>query len=195
MKVEATVDVVGDTARAQVLLHPTRLALLASLETEGSAADLGRRLDLPRQRVGYHLRELESEHLIEVAEERQRGSVIERVYRRSASAYAISSAALGSVGSTTEGLEDRFSAAYQVALASRAVEDLGRLQVGARKAGKQLPTLALESEVRFASPRQRHAFAVELLAAVEGLVAKYHDAGAPAGRSFRFYAGAYPEPK
>ena len=91
-------------------------------------------------------------------------------------------------------MQDRFSAAYQIALASRAVRDLGALQAGAREARKRLPTFALDVEVRFASPEARHAFAEELTAAVAELVRRHHDAGAPRGRAFRFYVGAYPRP-
>mgnify|MGYP001158712329 CR=1 FL=1 len=52
------VDVVGETKRAQVLLHPTRLAILEALEAPGSASKLAKRLDASRQRLNYHLREL-----------------------------------------------------------------------------------------------------------------------------------------
>jgi hypothetical protein len=129
---------------------------------------------------------------VEVVAERARGSVIERVYRRTGDGYVISTAALGAIGVTPERFRDRFSSAYQIALASRAVRDLGELQVAAEAAGKKLPTLALEVEVRFASPEQRSAFAEELTQAVAELVRKYHDERAEEGRTFRFYVGGYP---
>lgn len=190
----ASIDVIEEPRRAQVLLHPARLRLLEQLAEPGSAAGLARRLGLPRQRVNYHLRELEAQRLVEVVEEKRRGNCVERVYRRTGGAYAISSAALGSLGTTPEAIQDRFSAAYQIALASQAIRDLGMLQEGARAAGKRLPTFALETEVRFASPGERHAFAEELSAAVAALVAKYHDEDDPDGRVFRFHLGAYPRP-
>ena len=55
--------------------------------------------------------------------------------------------------------------------------------------------LATMCDVRFASPKERHAFADELAAAVAGLVRKYHVDDAEGGRDFRFYLGAYPRPK
>ena len=190
-----TVDVVDEPKRAQVLLHEGRLALLEHLEEPGSAAALARRLDLPRQRINYHLRELESQRLVELVEERRKGSCVERVYRRTGRSYAISTAALGRLGSRPEPGQDRMSSDYQIALASQAVRDLGSLQLGARAAGKKLPTFALEVEVRFASAETRHAFAEELSAAVAQLVRKHHDETAEGGREFRFYVGAYPTPK
>lgn len=189
------VDVIDEADRAQMLLHPTRLELLENLAEPGSAAALARRLDLPRQRVNYHLRELESRQLVELVEERKRGSVVERVYRRTGEAYAISSAALGRLGLAPEDVADRFSSAYQIALASRAVRELGDLAARARAARKTLPTFALEVDVRFASPAARSAFAEELSEAVGALVSKHHDDHAEGGRAFRFYLGGYPRPK
>lgn len=188
------VDVVEETERAQVLLHPARLELLANLTEPNSAAGLARRLGLPRQRVNYHLRELEAQRLVELSEERRNGSVVERFYRRTGEAYAISTAALGRLGTTPGEVQDRFSSAYQIALASQAVRDLGALQTGAKTAGKKLATFALELEVRFATAERRHAFAEELTAAVAGLVSRYHDESAASGRTYRFYVGAYQRP-
>ena len=58
-----------------------------------------------------------------------------------------------------------------------------------------LPTFSVESEVRFASAKQRSAFAEELTELVAQLVAKYHDDSAAGGRRFRLVVGAYPKPK
>lgn len=188
------VEVIEDPARAQSLLNPIRLELLEQLTEPASAAALARRLGLPRQRINYHLKELETHHLIELVEERRRGNVTERFYQRTVAAYAISTAALGTLGTTPEAIQDRFSSDYQIALASRAVRDLGKMQAGAAAAKKKLPTFALEVEVRFATPQARSAFAGELAECVAKLASKYHDETAEKGRAFRFYLGAYPKP-
>jgi hypothetical protein len=57
-----------------------------------------------------------------------------------------------------------------------------------------LPTLSLQTEVRFASPADQHAFAEELSRAIGSLAAKYHDEHAAAGRAFRFNLVGYPRP-
>ena len=80
-------------------------------------------------------------------------------------------------------------------MASRALGDLGRLERGAREAGKRLATLSLDFEIRFASAQQRSAFADELSEAIAELVRRYHCEDAPKGRLFRFYLGGYPKPK
>jgi len=46
--------------------------------------------------------------------------------------------------------------------------------------------------VRFASAKDRAAFAGELADAVNGLVAKYHDEGAARGRPHRFVVALHP---
>lgn len=188
------VEVVGDPARAQTLLHPTRLAILERLDRPGSAASLARQLDLPRQRLNYHLRELEEQGLVELVESRRRGSVSERIYRRSGDSYAISVEALGALGTRPDNVNDRYSSAWQIALASRTIADLAALREGAAAAGQRLPTFALEVEVRFADAAARSAFTQELADAVAALVRRHHDERAPEGRVFRFYLGAYPRP-
>lgn len=190
-----TVEVIDEPARAQSLLNPARLELLEHLEEPASAAALARRLELPRQRVNYHLRELETHRLVECVEERRRGNAVERIYRRTVAAFAISTTALGALGTNPAAIRDQFSSDYQIALASRAVSELGVLRAGADAAGQRLATFALEADVRFSSPEARHEFANELAEQVARLVAKYHDEQAPEGRTARLYVGAYPRPK
>ena len=75
------IDVIEEPKRAQVMLHATRLELLENLGEPSSAATLARRLGLPRQRINYHLRELEAQRLIEVVKETRKGNCVERSYR------------------------------------------------------------------------------------------------------------------
>jgi hypothetical protein len=60
-------------------------------------------------------------------------------------------------------------------------------------AGKPVATLGIDSEVRFASAKDRAAFAVELAELVNGLVARYHDERAPGGRDHRFVVVLHPK--
>lgn len=185
-------DIIDDTARAAVLLDSTRLRILQELAEPSSAAGVARRLSLPRQKVNYHLRELEKAGVVEGVEERRKGGCVERIVRATASSYLVGPAALGALGADPARIRDRFSAAYLVAVAARAIRELAMLGRWAAKAGMRLSTFTLETEVRFASPADRKAFAEELANAVAALTAKYHREDAPAGRVFRFFAGAYP---
>ena len=68
------------------------------------------------------------------------------------------------------------------------IRDLGLVRERAARR-QRVATLALETEIRFASPVQRTAFAEELANTLAQLTSKYHSAE---GRAFRVIAGAYP---
>src|SRR5262245_6527485 len=91
-------EVVRGADRAALLLQKTRRQLLAALHEPDSAAGLARKLGAPRQRLNYHLRQLEQEGLVELVEERRKGNCVERVVRATARAYVISPEALGPIG-------------------------------------------------------------------------------------------------
>lgn len=184
----------GDGARLKSLLSPLRRTLLEGLLQPESATSLAHRLGLARQKVNYHLRELERAGFIELAEERQRRGCVERCYRATARAYTLDPALLGRLAVDPEAIQDRFSSAYLVALASRMVREVAELRAGAEAAGKPLATLALHADVRFRSAAERTAFAAELAAEVARLAAKYHH-DAPSARAFRFVVGGHPVPK
>lgn len=186
------VTVIDDPAAAEVSLDPVRSRLLAELAQPGSAAALAAKVGLPRQKVNYHLRTLEKHGLVELAEERRKGNMTERVMRATAASYVISPAALGPVQPDPERAPDRLSARWLLAVAARMVQDVGSLLTGSAKAGKRVATFAMDGEVRFASPADRAAFAEELTAAMTGLVAKYHDESAEGGRAHRVVVAVHP---
>jgi DNA-binding transcriptional ArsR family regulator len=190
----APLSVITRPDQASALMQPERLRLLEALGEPDSAAGLARRFDLPRQRLNYHLKELERVGLLELVEERRKGNCVERVVRATARAYAISPEILGGLGRTREQVTDRLSATYLVSVASRAIREVGALLGRATAAGKRVATLTIDTEIRFAGAAARAAWADELTDAIARLTAKYHAADAPAGRTFRLVAAAYPRP-
>ena len=188
-------QVIRDPEPAAALLDPVRQRLLAELRQPNSASGLARRLRLPRQRLNYHLRVLESAGLVELVEERRKGNCTERVVRASARAFVISPEALGPLGLTPDTTPDRLSSAYLIAAAGRTIREVGALEARARREQKRLATLTMEAEVRFASAESRAAFAEELAAVVARLSAKYHDERAPNGRRFRLLTAVHPAAK
>ncbi len=181
--------------QAATVLHPERRRILETLGgSPDSAAGLARQLGVPRQRLNYHLRELEKEGLVEAVLERRRGNCTERIVRAVARTYVISPEVLGALGAgdDPELARDRFSASYLIAASARTIRDLAALGPRAEVAGKRVATLTLETEVRFKDAADRAAFADELATALGRLTAKYHDADAPAGRTFRFIVGGHP---
>jgi DNA-binding transcriptional ArsR family regulator len=181
-----------DHAAAASMLHPMRLRILDALREPGSASTVARQLGLARQKVNYHLRELEKAGLLEEVEQRRSGNCIERIVRATATHYLINPELLGSLAADGSSVEDRFSSTYLIALAAGAIRDLAVLQQRAVKAKKRVATFALQTDVRFADAEARRKFTEELANAVARLVAKYHDDETPGGRTTRFIVGAYP---
>lgn len=193
------VAVIDDPAAAEACLDPMRARLLAELVEPGSATMLAGRVGLARQKVNYHLRELERHGLIELVEERRKGNVTERVLRATALSYVISPAVLAGVQPDPARAPDRLSARWLLALGAKLVRDVGALVEGATRARKPLATFGLDAEVRFASAADRAAFTEELTTTIAALVGNYHDENAPGGRDHRVVLAIHPtlkpEPK
>jgi predicted ArsR family transcriptional regulator len=189
---EPAIEVIRKPEAAAAALHHTRRRLLAALSEPDSAAGLARKLKLPRQRLNYHLRELERRGLVECVEARRKGNCTERILRATARSFVISPEALGALAATPDAARDRFSAAYLMALTSQTLADVASLEERAHRERKRLSTLALESDIRFASADARAAFAEELTESLARLTAKYHDDSAPAGRPFRLITLVHP---
>ena len=186
------IDVIEDPRAAAVALDPIRARLLAALVAEpGSAASVAPRVGLSRQQANYHLKTLEEHGLLELAQVRMRGGISERVLRATAAAYVVSPAAIVADGAEPEHVHDRLSAGYLIALAGRTVHEVGVLARRAHEAGRRLPTLSIDTEIRFRSASDRAAFADELTATVLALAARYHHDD---GRPHRLVVASHPRP-
>lgn len=188
------IEVIAHPAAAAVALDPLRSRLLAELAEPASAAALAERVGISRQKVNYHLRALEAHGLVEVSETRRWGGLTERRMVASAASYVISPSALGPVAADPGRTADRLSASYLIALGARMVREVSDLVRRARETDKRLPTLSIDTEVRFRSAAERAAFTHDLTEAVTRLVARYHDAEAPGGRPHRLVMVAHPLP-
>jgi DNA-binding transcriptional ArsR family regulator len=185
--------VVNQHDAASALLNPLRRSILKTLAAPGSATTVAEALGTPRQLVNYHLRVLERAGLVEEVAQRQRRGLTERIVRATAHSL-VSPDAIAQLGGSTEDVSDRFSATYQVAVAARTIREVAALAALARKAGKPLTTLSLDTEVCFETPAAREAFGNEFVATINALVAKYHRAlpAKQTGRTYRLFAGAHP---
>ncbi|MGZ8830864.1 MAG: ArsR/SmtB family transcription factor [Thermoanaerobaculia bacterium] len=192
---EPALDLVDATERTGALLHPMRLRILDALREPGSATTVARQLGTTRQKVNYHLRELEKAGFLEEVEQRRSGNCMERIVRATATHYLISPEVLGRLAADPDRVEDRFSSTYLIALASQAIRDIAAAQQATAGSKKRVATMSLQADVRFAGAAARASFAAELANAVARLVAKYHDQKADGGRTFRLIVGAYPARK
>ncbi|MGH3674837.1 MAG: winged helix-turn-helix domain-containing protein [Mycobacterium sp.] len=188
------VEVITDPDAATSALDPIRSRLLAELCEPASAATLATRVGIPRQKVNYHLRALEAHDLVSVAGERRWGGLTERLLVANAAMYVVSPSALGPVAADPGRASDRLSASYLIAVAARAVREVGELWRTSREKNKRLTTLSIDTAVRFRSPAERADFTRELSEAITSLVARYHDETTPRGRPHRLVLAAYPMP-
>jgi DNA-binding transcriptional ArsR family regulator len=186
------VEVIDDPAAAAVALDPVRSRLLSELAQPASAATLAGRLGIPRQKINYHLRALEAYDLVRIAEKRQWGGLTERMMVASAASYVVSPGAMGPVAVDPDRNPDRLSASYLIALAARIVREVQALLARSAETDKRLPTLSVDTVIRFRSAADRAAFSQELTLALTHLAAKYHDEKASGGRPHRLVAVVYP---
>src|SRR5262245_27524655 len=142
----------SETAVKAPALSPLRRQMLDHLDEPASASDLARQLGLARQKVNYHLRELERSGVVEFVDERRCRGFVERRLR------AVD--------------RDRFSSAYLLAAAARLATDVATLRERANAASQRLATFTMEVDIDFESPAAMRAFADELAGAVSRLAAR-----------------------
>jgi DNA-binding transcriptional ArsR family regulator len=186
------IEVIDDPRTAEVSLHPIRSRLLAELAEGGSASGVAAKLGLTRQKANYHLRELESHGLVELVEERRKRNTTERVLRATAGSYVISPAALAAVAPDPDRAPDQLSAQWLLALAGRMVQELGVLITRSRAAKQPLASFGIDTEIAFASARERAEFAAELSQQIDRLVATYHAGSAAGARRHRLILALHP---
>ena len=173
------------------VMHRERYAVPVSTQAAIAARPPGARVVA----VGTTtLRALEACGLVTLVEERPRRGLTERIVQATASSYVVSPAVLGPLAAEPD-RADRLSARYLLALASRTMREVAALLAGATKANQPLATLAVDTDIRFASAADRSAFTDELAAAVRSIASKYHDEQAAGGRWHRLVVTAYPTPK
>lgn len=184
----APMALLDDADRVRTALSPIRRRLLAELQAPGSAASLAVALDMPRQKVGYHLKALEEAGLVNLVQERQRRGFTERLFTASADAYVIDPDLLA--GPAPEALtQDRYAVDHLIRAAAETVRDVGRMRQTADAEGRRLLTFTLDAEIAFAAPGDIERFATRLTEAVAALAAEFNT---PGGRPYRLIAATHP---
>ena len=75
--------------KLQSLAHPLRVRMLEELREPASAAQVARRLGESRQKLNYHLKELERGGLVHRVGERRVGSFVEGLYQADTQAFVV----------------------------------------------------------------------------------------------------------
>jgi predicted ArsR family transcriptional regulator len=195
-------ETVSDGPRAAALMqHPVRRSILELARTPMSSTEMAGRLGLPRQRVNYHVRQLERARFLSRAERRLRRNMMEQRYVATARSYVIAPELLGALAPHASAVRDAASAAALFAIASRAQDDMIRVVADAEAQSKRVATLSLTADVRFESAEQRAAFTAALERAIVDIVAEHSlpytraDGAPPTGRPYRLFLGCHPIPR
>ncbi|HEX5830491.1 MAG TPA: helix-turn-helix domain-containing protein [Gemmatimonadaceae bacterium] len=184
------IDVVRGSERLRGTMSPLRRAVLAAFHEPDSATGLAARLGESRQRVNYHLRELEKGGLVELVELRQRRGCLERVVRATARAVLVEPEVIGDLETSTQ---DRFASDTLLALAARTVNDVAAMREQADARGKRFLTFAIEADVGFEHPADIERFANALADSVAQLAATF--TSSRARRRYRVVVGGHPAPR
>ncbi len=177
-----------DADKARQAMTPLRLKLLALLREPGSAATLAAALELPRQKVGYHLHALVKAGLVTPSGERRRRGFIERLFVARAGSFVVDPSIFGVPPAVEK--QDRFAAEHLVARSAETVREVTRMQAAAADEGVRLLTFTIEADIGFAAPQEVEAFAERLTAMLAGLAEEFAPKGE--GRRYRVMIGGHP---
>jgi len=188
----ADLRTIDDPEALQALSHPLRVRILDALREPDSAAAVARRLGEARQKVNYHLKELERCGLVVAAGERRAGNFVESLYRSAARTLVLLPRAAWADPRRLAAMADQVSLENLVGLGERLARDAAVLLDRAAFDGDEIASAAVEAEVHFASEADRAAFLEAYLAAVGPLLRTY---GTRAGAPYRVALAAYPDPQ
>ncbi|MFT3697796.1 MAG: helix-turn-helix domain-containing protein [Kofleriaceae bacterium] len=188
----SSVALVSDAAKARAALSPVRRELLERLREPGSASSLAAQLDLPRQKLAYHLRVLEEAGLVRLVEERQRRGFVERVLVATADTFVLDPELVQPAEQRAVNAQDRHASEHLVTTAATLVRDVARMREAADREGKRLLTLTIEAELAFSTPADFDAFSEQLSDAITALAKRYTSSPLRKGRKYRLVAAAHP---
>ena len=179
--------VVSDKRTMALLADPLKAEILREMDRPQTTAELALLMGMPRQKLGYHVRQLEDDGLLVSVGESRRGNCIARKLQAVARHIVISNS-----DPNATILEDRFSSSWLVARCATAIREVGVLTMDAESVGEELPTLTVDSEIAFDNPQEQQAFVQELSELITALVDRYGSASSGA-RRFKFLAASYPK--
>jgi DNA-binding transcriptional ArsR family regulator len=181
--------VVEDIEALQVLGHPLRVRILEALREPGSAATVAREVGDTRQKVNYHLKELERVGLVTPVGERRAGNFIETLYQAAGRSFLVSPQVAWSDPRRVDALREQHSLDRLVMVGAQLQRDAISLLDRAAFDGEQIASAAVEVDVHFADEKDRAAFLDEYLKTVQELCDRY---GSRDGLPYRVVLAAHP---
>lgn len=173
------------------IAHPTRLGVLDALRAPDSAAGVARTLGEPRQRINHHVKELARVGLLRSAGERRNGNFVEQLFESVAGTFVISPRLTWSDEHRVRALRDQLSLEHLVSFGERLQRDAAALLDQAAFDGAEIPSAAVDTEIRFADSEARAAFLDDYLELVAALIDRHATTDGP---TFRVGLAVHPVP-
>lgn len=186
---------IDDAKAVRTLADPMRRQILKLLSKPGSAVSVARELGMPRQRVGYHMRELEKHGFVELLREERKRGCTERIMRRTSESILLAPDSFAEQRLHPQGVKDRFSNLYLIATATQMLREASQAEAANPAEDNQPSTFSLQFDVRLATPQDRTAFMEDLGREIAKLAVKYHQPQSRGGRPYRVVIGSYPAPQ
>ena len=180
--------VVSDGQTMALLANPLKAEILREMNQAQTTAELAQRMDMPRQKLGYHVRQLEEAGLLQSVGESRRGNCVARQLQAVARHFVVSK-----TDADTGVLPGRFSSNWLVEQSARTIREIGMLSAAADAVDEQIQAVTLDAEIAFDNLQEQQAFAQELGEIISALVARY-GSDSSAARRFRVLAASYPKP-
>jgi DNA-binding transcriptional ArsR family regulator len=186
------IESIDSLERAQALLHPMRLRILALAAQPVSAVELAKELGSTPQKLNYHLKALEKAGLVTKVREEKRRNLTKAYYQAEAKRLWFSPKLVAEHGDAARATRDRLSLHNLLGLAHELEQDV--IRVMNRPGPQGAASLGLKAELRFRDGEARRAFMEEYMAVLDGLVRKYGP-GPETNTNERFTAivAVYPE--
>lgn len=180
---------IRDSEALAALSHPLRFRVLEALREPDSAAGVARTIGEPRQKVHYHLKQLENAGYVEQLGERRAGNFVETLYQAVASSFIITPEATWGDQRRLDVLRSQTSLQHLVAVGERLQRDAAALLDEAAFDGKQIASAAVALDITFADESARGAFLHEYVDAVRELVERH---GSRRGEPYQVVLAAHP---
>ena len=187
---DARVAVLDDPGHVAALANPLRVAILDALRAPDSAAGAARTVGESRQKVNHHVKALFDAGLLRAVGERRRGNFVEQLYQAVAGSFIVSPRLACGGDRRADALRAQLPLEHLVRLGERVQRDAIALLDRAAFDGDEIPSLAVEADVRFPDEASRAEFVREYMALLKPLLKKH---GARKGDRYRVAVAVYPE--
>jgi DNA-binding transcriptional ArsR family regulator len=172
------------------MAQPVRMALLRELREPDSAAGVARRISQTRQKVNYHLKELQREGLVRRTGERRKGNFVEQLFQSVANHFVVSPMLGWDEDKVTETLRDQVALSQLADLGERLQVDAAALIDRAVFEQEQIPSLTVTSELKFSNEQSRNEFMKAYMDFLTPLLKQY---GKSTGSKYQLALAVYPD--